>query len=120
MEEKINQTKTFEGGVNHLQPSAPSGFSLSRVQIRKNPQKELTRFLKWVDRAIKATEKVKLMDVGVELFFNAEERFFIPESLKDFVELEIGKRDLGVSTIEWHEGYLSYVIIRNPHRWGGN
>jgi hypothetical protein len=32
MSEKIQTKTTLEGGVNHLQPSAPSGFSLSRVQ----------------------------------------------------------------------------------------
>jgi hypothetical protein len=32
LEKNENEKITFESGVNHSQPEAPSGFSLSRVQ----------------------------------------------------------------------------------------
>jgi pyruvate/2-oxoacid:ferredoxin oxidoreductase beta subunit len=52
MEEKINQTKTLESGVNHSQPTAPQGFSLNEVQ----EEEEWAEIGMWLIKGVDAKE----------------------------------------------------------------
>jgi hypothetical protein len=78
--------------------------------------KEMERFLKHVDRVLRVTKKIYDLGESCAVHFNVESGGYeISESIRDKLEAEIKKRDVGTPEITWYHGHLAYVIIQNPY-----
>ena len=84
-------------------------------KFKKRDLREFARLLSYIDRVLRKAWEIYRMGASVTVYFdNLSENYAIPETLREVVEVEIGKRDVGKPKIEWYRGLLDRVVIMNP------